>query len=375
MCNCKSYLNYNYIFFSWPFGYLYKFEKVITSLVPGEILMAFIDKNTVMYIYLDHIEKVNNTEKEVQILSSQLQAIKEKEIDEKKELEMDESGKLSIFEDSLSYVLEVISNQSVKKFNPVIAEYELENRKEYINLNSFVKYMKYNPYKRTVGDINDLKKYIRQYYYNQYLSNEAKALGLYEREEFKFDKQYFHYKLLLRRYINDEIVKNVNVDSIEMFSYYKNNVSEFTIANGANINIYTFTSDNYAQKGLKKIAELINSFSINEEEINKIEVLDSFEKNQLINYSNSAYPEKVISCLKDLPENELSLNIYPFRNKYIVIYKNTSIENLHLDYEPIKKNIYYKLLGEKITEFKNTRVQELKNILHVEINKTGIPIK
>lgn len=375
LCNQKSYLNNNYISISWPFGYLYKFEKEITSLVPGKISMPLTDNNTIMYIYLDHIEKININEKEIQKLSSELQSIKEEEIDKKKELEMDESGKLLIFEDSLFNVLEHISNQSAIKFNPVIAEYEFENKKNHINLISFVKYMKYNPYKRTIRNINDLKKYIRQYFYNQYLSNEAKGLGLYESEEFKFDKQYFHYKLLLRQYINDEIVKNVNVDSIEMFSYYKNNIIEFKIANGANVNIYTFTSNNYAQKGLKEIAELINSFSIDEEELKKIEGLDNYEKSQIINYNNSAYPEKVISSLKDLSEKELSLNIYPFRNKYIVIYKNNSVENFAPSYELINKSIYYKLLGGKITEFKNTKVQELKNILHVDINKTGIPIK
>lgn len=375
LCVNKTYLSNRYYSIYWPYGNLYKFENEISLLNPGMISSPLFDESRIIYLYLDHVEEIKINKKDEQNLSSELQMIKEREIDVKKELEMKNTGRLLILEDSLNCVLNYITNNFIGDFNPIIAEYELDNKKKYIDLNSFSNYLKYNPYKRTVRSLDDVKKYINQYFFNLYLSNEASCLGLYESEEFKYDKQYFYYTLLLREYFNNKIINNANVDSSEIASYYENNLSEFEIVNGASINIFTFVDYQSAEKGLKKISCLIDSLLFNEEGLTKFEGLVNYEKNQIINFVNSVYPDNITNSIQNLPERSLSLNIYPFMNKYILIYKNKSVKNFNPEIDFVKDRIYYKLLESKITEVKKTQVQKLKSTLNVDINKTGIIIK
>ena len=92
---------------------------------------------------------------------------------------------------------------------------------------------------------------------DDYLIDKAKKNNLYNSTIFQLDQKNYQNNLLYSYYINEEIVKIIKIDSLEVINFYRNNLQQFEQPQEVIINIYSFRNRREAQMNQNKMTELL----------------------------------------------------------------------------------------------------------------------
>ncbi|MCF8360807.1 MAG: hypothetical protein K9H26_18785, partial [Prolixibacteraceae bacterium] len=246
-----------YASLQWPFTLFYENSNELYAMQPGEISSPVRFFEDIYYFYLDHIEIVELTENDRKNLSAQLQKIKEDEIDDKKTEEMLLNGKPVLNEKGINDLF-LFCKQGNNFYeylqNPKLLTYQINEKQFTLDYKIFTSRYNLLPYKPVLKDSAQIVSEIYQYFYDDYLKNEALNLGLYSKDEFVLDKRNYKNKLLLNHYNNVHFIDSVKIDSTELREYYLNNISTYTIPEGFCLDIFYFNRAENAEQFLKELA-------------------------------------------------------------------------------------------------------------------------
>jgi hypothetical protein len=360
-----------YCTMQWPFGIIYSYADELYNLKPGDISSIIKLKNDVLVFYLDHIEEVPVSESDKSQLSSILQNIKETEIEETKNHEMILNGKPYIFNDHIKDLILYLKNGNNfmdYKNNPTLISYKINKDSLAIDYNTLKNSLIYSPYIVEIIDSIQLIKEIYQYFYDDYLHNEAYKLGLYSDLKFLLEKRNFKNKLLLNHYCQVHFIDSIKIDSIELSNYYQENFTKFNISQGLNLDILYFARPEIAERYLK---ELKTNISFSPE---KIKGLVDYKKQYIIDEQKNELPIDIVNELEKLPDLTLLNRTVSYNGRYLVVYKRNAVHNYVRSLETVSNEIYNNIFELKFNEKRSKRIEELKKKYPIKINKTGVEI-
>ncbi|MCF8360859.1 MAG: peptidyl-prolyl cis-trans isomerase [Prolixibacteraceae bacterium] len=378
-CAKDSNIQTSYVSMQWPFSLFYKNSHELYSMQPGHISSPIKSFKDVFYFYLDHIENIEIDDNDKKQLSSLLQKIKEDEIEEKKTVEMLANGQPQLFNEGINNITSVLKRgESIYNYskNPLLLEYKINGKIISLDFNTFIGRIKKLPFKSEINDSTEFVSEIYQYFYGDYLKNEALNLGLYSKDEFVLDKRNYKNKLLLNHYNNVHFIDSVKIDSTELREYYLNNISTYTIPEGFRLDIFYFNRAENAEQFLKELAFKTES---QKEYMDKAVTKGTrgfvdYKKEYVIDKNGNELPGYVITELELLPDFTLHEKVIDNNGQYLVVFKRKPVHNHVKKFDTVSKEIYHRLFKEKFNELRKTRVEELKKKYPLEINKTGVEI-
>jgi hypothetical protein len=368
-----------YTSLQWPFTLFYENSNELYAMQPGDISSPVRFFEDIYYFHLDHIEIVEVTENDRKNLSAQLQKIKEDEIDEKKTEEMLLNGNPVLNEKGINGLF-LFCKQGNNFYeylqNPELLTYQINEKQFTLDYKIFTSRYNLLPYKPVLKDSAQIVSEIYQYFYDDYLKNEALNLGLYSKDEFVLDKRNYKNKLLLNHYNNVHFIDSVKIDSTELREYYLNNISTYTIPEGFRLDIFYFNRAENAEQFLKELAFKTES---QKEYMDKAVTKGTrgfvdYKKEYVIDKNGNELPGYVITELELIPDFTLHEKVIDNNGQYLVVFKRKPVHNHVKKFDTVSKEIYHRLFKEKFNELRKTRVEELKKKYPLEINKTGVEI-
>jgi len=367
-----------YASLQWPFTLFYENNNELYSMQPGDISSPLWFFEDIYYFYLDHIEIVEVNENDKRRLSAELQKIKEDEIDKKKTEEMLLNGMPVINKNGINDLLLFCNNGNdfyEYQKNPVLLSYEIDEKQIEIAYKTFTSRYNLLPYKPVLKDSAQIVSEIYQYFYDDYLKNEALNLGLYSKDEFVLDKRNYKNKLLLNHYTNVHFIDSVKIDSAELREYYLNNISIYTIPDGFCLDVFYFNRAENAEKYLNEIS-LKPAYQAEHIDIeaSKVAGLFDYKGEYVIDKNGNELSGDVITELEMLPDFTLLEKVINNNGQYLVVFKRKPVLNYVKSYDTVSKEIFNRLFNEKFNELRTKRVEELKKKYPLKVNKTGVEI-
>jgi hypothetical protein len=361
----------SYCSMQWPFEMVYDYNDTLYNMKPGDISPPIPVEEDIFIFYLDHIEEVAINDSDKKQLSSLLQIIKENEINKEKVNEMWYNGKPFLFSEGIKDIVAYLHNGN--KFynymnNPKLLSYRIAKDSMTLDYNTLKNSLIYSPYKVEIIDSIQLITEIHQYFFNEYLRNEANELGLYSDLKFLLEKRNFKNKLLLDHYCQVHFIDSIKIDSVELRSYYQENITKFNISQGLNLDILYFARPEIAERYLK---ELKSNISFSPE---KIQGLVDYRKQYIIDEQKNELPIDIVNELEKLPDLTLLKRTVSYNGRYLVLYKRNAVHNYVRSFESVSNEIYFNIFQLKFNEMRSKRIEELKKKYPIKINKTGVEI-
>jgi hypothetical protein len=376
-CHLFPFMETGYITQQWPFLAFWNLKDYLFEMKEGEISQLISYESNNYYFYLDHIETIEMTEKENNNLQTELTLGLEEEIRKKRENEIDSKCQPVIIYENVDLLAEYLSNNhSIFGFkkNMELLRYKIDYKEKILNFNTFIKYYSYLLLKKEINSKESVLGYLTDYYYDDYLNNEAEKLGLYKTDTFLLDQKNYKNNVIRDKYIQRNIVDKIKIDSAEILKFYNKNLVKFRQPRKIIADIYFFNTLQAAQNNLRILSEQIRKKQTNKNNDTSVFIgLSDFKPNYIIDLEgNKEYSKKFVHDIIALDIGKTSSRPIQFQNKYVLIYKKSSIGeyimNLKDVYSQIEEQLKYEMIDVKIQEL----VSELRKEYKVEIDKTGI---
>jgi hypothetical protein len=376
-CHFHNFLNTTYISQQWPFLSFWKYKEYLYNLKEGQVTKLLIQDNTYTYLYLDHIENVDITDKDKENLQKELQLGSEKELDDKKTVEMILKGTPVINYKNIDTLLKFISSAyTINEFkdNFELIRYDLNNTTKIIDFKTFLEYYSYLPLKSDIHDKETLLSYINQYYYDDYLNSEAKKLNLYDVDTFLLDQKNFLNNIIYGEYLKRNVFNNIKIDTSEILDYYNKNRLNFTQPRFITVNMYIFNNEQDANLNSNRISDYINrNLTDKSRDTSVIKGLQDFKLDIKIKMEDETeFPVEFLNEVLSIKISSLSTIPFKLKDKYILFFKKAeeghSIRTLKSAYSQIEVQLKLEKIDRKIQEL----ARELGTKYKIEIDKTGI---
>ncbi|MGD2034278.1 MAG: hypothetical protein PVF73_04425 [Bacteroidales bacterium] len=363
-----------YTSLQWPFRGFWEVKEDLVRLTEGQISKLLYSDNKYYYFYLDKIEKVPLSEKDINYLSTELQLAIEKEIDDHLGKKAIKECKLDIDSNSINKMLSLLESGigiMKQEEDRHLMTYYLNNFKKEVYLSDFQDYYRHYPLRRVLKDSSTFYETISQYFFDDYLWSMADSLGLPDVDTFQIQRKAYFNKLVFREYLKKELFDSIKIDSLRVTEYYKNHFKEFTEPKAINAHIL-FT---------KKFSEI---------PMIKKTLNDYFSSDQSLDNMNNSFRSKFYDVKYDVkiaidslkfadPENADMLisaqsgNIIDLpknsKNGYCFVCKLGESGQKIIPIDSVYNNIEYKLKKKQFEIRKKERLAKLKRVYTPIVNK------
>ncbi|MFA9392948.1 MAG: hypothetical protein ACERKD_24285 [Prolixibacteraceae bacterium] len=370
-CHQYNFISNNYSIFQWPFLFFEEYTDVLYNMKPGEIKGLLHVKDFFYYVYLDHIEEVNNDDDNFNSFVKELKILKENELNNAKCNEMDMKGELSFFSENINLFYTFIeSGNSPLNYpdNFILLKYHLNDSTNYLDVDKYKNYIKNMPLVKVIKGKEDLEYQIKQYYYNEFMKDEAMSLGLYKSKTFLLDRNNYKNKLILNHYLQENILSKIKIDTSEVEEYYLNHNSDYIISKAIIVNLIYFKESIDAEKALTQLG--LNGFG--KEEYRLLEKVDTIIFEEAIDIEKTPIPQDILKELINIQGIGCCKQLIPSNDKVLLIVKKRNQDNYKPPLHKIYNIVYKTLYNEKIQLYKNAKIEDLKKEYNIVINKTGI---
>ena len=376
-CQFHDFLRTGQLSFQWPFVPFWTYREYINKLKEGEVSQLLNVNGQYYYLYVDHIENIEIAPQDKNNLQQELRFGIEKEIDDKKTEEIVRKCNPVLNNENINTVIEFISegsNLSDFEDNPELIHYYLNDTLRTLDFKTFLEYYTYLPVKPAIRDKKTLTDFINQFFYDDYLRDEAQKLSLYNTEKFLLDRKNFQNNVIYEKYLENNVIKKIKMDSAEVTAYYEKNKQQFIQPGIIIFDMYVFEKEIEARKNAYKISSFINSQQKEHaHDPSIIKGLIDFMPNYKINLeTDTLFSKEFINRLLNSKVSFLSPQPVRLNNRYVLLNKiegsGVSIKAL----KDVRDQIESEIKDEKI----KMRTRELLKILgrkyKIEIDKTGI---
>ncbi|MFA9392968.1 MAG: hypothetical protein ACERKD_24385 [Prolixibacteraceae bacterium] len=356
----------------WPFGALFDFKDILYREDIGLIPQPVIRNNIVYYFYLDSIGECQVSESDKRVMQQELKTFKESEIDRKKTLEMDNLGEIFLYDDNINLLADfILSNKGWDQFhtNVDLVKYRINHTEKIVNYKEFCSYERNLPFRPYLKTKSKLVEEIKQYYYDDYLKNEAIQLGLYNSKQFLLDKQNYKNKLVLNQYLKSEIEPKIKIDSLEIVEYYNSNLNKLKIPKATVADLYYFTDRSSADIAINEISKS-DGLKHDSNIFATLKGLVKVENDVILNNANLPLSKEVYNLLEEQANfTTLKQVIQQNQNFIVVIKKETQLNVVPKLDNNLYQKINAKLHQEKFQELRTSLLNELMKKYTIKTNK------
>lgn len=371
-------LSTGYFSIQWPFLSFWKYRDYIYNMKEGTVSKLLVMESNYMYLYLDHVEEITITDNEKTNILTELQLGTEEELIKKGATEMKVKCQPILNQPNIDIIAQFISKgNSIIQFKEDIEliQYYINDTLRKRGSKDFIEYYSYLIMRDEIQDKERLLSYLNEFYSDDYLTNEAKKLNLYETDIYKLDKKNFQNNVLFGKYFENEIMKNINVDSSEITKYYMTNKPLFKQPKNIVASMYVFDKKSDAIMNTNKIADLLNRNQLNKtkDTTNIVGLCQLIPKMKIDMENPGECSKEFINALQETPLGRVAQQPVLYQNKYVVLFKyeesGESIKKLKdaIDF------IVYRLKEGKAEINRQALVNKLKVRYKIEVDKTNIP--
>jgi hypothetical protein len=365
-------LSAGYFSIQWPFLSFWKYRDYIYQMKEGSVSKPLLVGNNLMYLYLDHVEEITITDKEKANILTELQLGTEEELLAKGALDMKAQCQPNLNEPNIDIISQFLSKgNSITEFKDDIEliEYYINDTLRKKGSKDFIEYYSNLIMRDEIKDKERLRSYIYEFYGDDYLMNEAKKLNLYNSDIFKLDKKNYQNNILFGKYFENEILKNIKVDSSEIIRYYTANKHLFKQPKNIVASMYVFDKMSDAITNSNKIVEHLNK----KKDTANIEGLSQLISKVMIDLEKTdQYSKEFINTLIATPIGRITQRPVLHQNKYVVLFKNEENGESYKKLLDVYNNIENQIKAEKGEIKRQALVSQLKTRYKIELDKTGI---
>ncbi|MBP7508195.1 MAG: hypothetical protein KA807_10260 [Prolixibacteraceae bacterium] len=349
--------------------------EYINNMKVGEVSRILNTEGNNFILYLDHVETIEINEKEKNKLKTELQLYKEWELDKEKEKEILKKGELKINNESLNCFLDYYSNKSIMKKNgeKIIAEYCLKGNNCKLSFLEFKDYLTFSPFGIKSLDTESIVNFLNQYFWDEYLKEEAKDLGLFNSDKFLLDQKNYKNNLLKNNYLKREIWDKIIVDSSRVKLYYGKNIDVFTKQRILIGDVYLFKE---YYDALNSIPQIITELNCSQKsnspfDIKKIPNLLNIKNDFLVEFDKLSIPEEIFSDIILNPNEEFYKKPIKMGNKYFMFYKKEYWDKYKMNLSAVYGQVELIIKQEDFLINKQRLLERLKDKYEIIYNKTG----
>ncbi|MBN2165599.1 MAG: hypothetical protein JW717_04925 [Marinilabiliaceae bacterium] len=373
-CNKYDFLETGYFSYQWPFIFIDGKSEYLYNLKVGEVSKIIKNANNNIILYLDHIETITLNENENKKFISELQIYIETKLDKEKEKEIQGIGKLNVMTENIDSFLDFYLNpkKNNKNNGKIIMEYYLNDNYRKISFFDFMEYITFSPFFDENINRAKLDKLIDQYFWDDYLDNEAQQLGLYKSDEFILDQRNFKNKVILQEYLKNEIWNRIDINSDAIQTYYSNNLSQFIKPKYVVGDILIFESKSDALKNTQLAMQFIENKQLSNP--NKNNIIDDsfvFKQDFYFELEDSNLTQRIKTGIEKMPNNTLYPKPISLHGGFGLFYKKRDEGEIQISLNQSYKQIHEKLKNEIFLREKDSLNVLLKNKYKIAVNKTG----
>jgi len=367
----------DYFSIQWPFFALWDYKDYLFSMQEGHVSKLIYSGKDFLYLYLDHIEEIPVNEAEKAKLLTELQLGTESDLIKKESNEMNKKCKPTLNQTNINIIIDFLNKgNNINKYDKDIEliQYYVDDTLHKIGFKIFIDYYNQLLMRNEIKNKEDFEGYIMDYYNDDYYLNEARKLNLFESKVFKLDRKNYQNNLLYVKYLENEILNKIKIDTFEVINYYKNNFGIFKQPKQVTVDLYYFKSPDAASRNINNLASLIH-----QEEYNKtndtsiIKGLIKLKTNLKIDMENeSGYPNDFQIALLNTEKGNLSERPVLLEQNYVLIFKKDTYGESYRKLKDVYNYIQYKIKDEKSQVQLEKLLTHLKKEYKLEVNKTGI---
>lgn len=376
-CHLNKSFRTGYMSHQWPFLSFWEYKDYLFAMQEGEVSSLLTLDNSYAILFLDHIEIIEITDDDKKNLRTELQLGIEKEIDERKTREIELHCSPILNNESIELLYGFISdgNEIVDfNINGELMHYMMNDKSIMLDYATFLEYYNYLPYKPEILDKEEFKGLIIQYCYDDYLNIEAKKLGIYELDSFLLDQKMFKNGLLYGEYLQTNILNKIEIDSLEIISYYDGHTVDFLQPQIITADIYYFDRKVDAMRNMHVLSDLLKNNQPEEvKDVKVVENLSDVKKGYKIHTEHSSrFPNNFMAELLFTKTGELSTIPVEYEGKYVLLFKTGEEGQCIRRLDDVYDDIVIKIRQQKIEVRRQKRIEELKKKYMIEVDRTGI---
>jgi len=376
LANEEISLNCSSTTMQWPFSAFDQFADQFLAMEEGQVSKLITFGTGSFYFYLDHTEQIEVTPEEEQNLKQELRRLAEKQLSEEIDQTMLAAGNPEINDNSVHELVGFLKDgNKLERFprNLPLMNYTLDGVRKELYLFSYNEPVSCYPMWISVDNEESLRKALIEFYYVDYLVNEAHKLNLFNDALFKLDCKSLLNSAVYYEYIDREIRQTISIDSSEVADYYIKNQGSYSIPEYITFNCYIFEDEVTARNNWYAITDFYskNHYKMimkSKHLYNLLYTLPDYK----INTNDPAIISNVKQRLLSLQTGELS-NPLPFKDKYALFFRTGEEGQTfqELD-EYLYRNIEGYLTERQADKLLKQRINELKEKYPVETNKIRI---
>jgi hypothetical protein len=371
----KSFFSTGYFSTQWPFNSFWKYKDYLFNLKEKTVSKLIYINNNYYYLYLDHIETLELDKEELDKLKTELRIGKEIEIDEKRTEEMNHKGNLKFNYENINKITDLLERHrelSSIDYNTELIQYVIDNKVVKLNFRNFLDFNNSTVFHKPISSKSQFISSLNQYYYNEYLNNEAIKLGLYKLDTFLLDEKNYENNLLYNYYIQKYVTNTISIDSSEILKYYLRHKTLFIQPENLKADIYIFDNPNYIRNSAYKIKSLLLDKKINEtRDTNVIKGLNKviLDFNINLETDRNQFSKGTFNDIDKIKIPIVSMEPLIYKNKYVILYIKDSNGKCFMAFDQVYNRIREFIELDKSDIIRRSILENIKKKYKIEINE------
>jgi hypothetical protein len=367
----------HYVSIQWPFSYFWHYNDYLYKMKEGEVSKLLSLPTNYIFLYLDHIENVDLSEKENENLKMELQIGFLQESEEKEAREIQDQCQPSYNELNIDTIIDFINaGNSIFEFKKdlELVKFNLDHQRTSIYFKEFLENYSNMLMQTEIKDKASLAAGISDFCSQKYLVAKGRRLGLYDTDKFKLDRKNFLNNLLYSYYLQKDIYDRIKIDSSEILNYYHENINSFEKPRYITIDMFMFNNMADAFKNKRIISKQMQD-NLHRKAVDTAVITDLCGYLPEVKFDLDNRKDGLDAFYKSLEYaqmNTLSYTPIQYNGKYVLIYKRKEEEKYTRKFRDVYKEVDGKLIGMKADEMISNLIKELNSKYKLEINKTGV---
>jgi len=260
-------------------------------------------------------------------------------------------------------------NKAIYENSPFdLASYKFNGELKKLNSHEFQKFRDNSILKSKIDNTSAIKKNIRDFIIEKFVSNEAKEIGLDKTIKFILEQKSYRYGLIKSLYETKEIIYSKELTEEELTNFYAQNINNYVGPKEVIISLFYF--DEFEKAQLARSEIIMASRTGRNVQFGDKDFLPGLKKyiykdtiDRISKNLNSEFIEQVFKMQKNIVSRPILVN-----GEYVLVLKLDEIGAQYKPFKAVSDEIRRSIIEKKRIESKNIRIKELKNKFDIEIN-------
>jgi peptidyl-prolyl cis-trans isomerase C len=240
-----------------------------------------------------------------------------------------------------------------------ILEYSINSKKFILTVEDLLNHYSNSSMLSIFNNRSDLEHYLYKFAAEEYMLQLADSLGISKTIKHNLDKKNYKNKTILSFYEARELMPQITVSDSEVKSYYRNNRSEFSSGETAEISLYSFDTEKNAYIGRMSLMRNMKNIPQDNERKYQYKGLKQLDSNVTVTRTDNKYSKDIIRAVFQLKDDQYSQPI-KLSSDFIIIKKCNETGSMIKPIEEVREDIFNKIRKMKCDRTKNDRILAAK---------------